>query len=251
MKLKVASYNISGGYYNADDKTEYLDKKRVDSVDDKLLNQIIETINIENIDVICFQEIITTDRIQYIKRICDGTSLKHYKYYELSESNIIKDTNCGIAILSKYPLEMISQELFPNPGLIKTTNSGKTYYIYDKGYMVVNIFVDDKIIKLLTHHGFPYGTFDSSASENLQVFNFFDNRVNECKPDIITGDFNVDDMLSLMKNTKKYYKRTIDNVTTVEGKKIDDILVYKNINYSSNVLRLLSDHFMVITIVEL
>lgn len=250
-KLKIASYNISGGFYNDEDKTEYLDKERVDNVDDQLLNQIIETINNEDIDVICFQEIITTERIQYIKRICDETNLKNYEFYELSECNIVKDTNCGIAILSKYPLEIIKRELFPNPGLTKTTSSGKTYYLYDKGYMVSNILVDGKNIRLLTHHGFPYGTFDSTEQDNLQVFEFFDSRINEYKPDIITGDFNVEDILSLMPITKENYIRTIDKITTVEGKKLDDILVRKNVNYSSNVLKLLSDHFMVISEIEL
>ena len=251
MKLKIASYNISGGFYNKEDKTEYLDKERVDNVDDKLLNQIIETINNQNIDVICFQEIITTERIKYIKRICDNTNLKNYEFYELSECNIVKDTNCGIAVLSKYPLEELKRELFPNPGLIKTTKSGNTYYLYDKGYMIVNISIDDKKIKLLTHHGFPYGTFDSTAEDNMQVFEFFDIRINENKPDIITGDFNVEDMMSLMPNTNNNYIRTIDKATTVEGKKLDDILIHKNINYSSNVLKLLSDHFMVISEIEI
>ena len=37
MKLKIASYNISGGFYNSDDKTEHLDKERVENVDDKML----------------------------------------------------------------------------------------------------------------------------------------------------------------------------------------------------------------------
>jgi len=83
MKLKIASYNISGGFYNDEDKTEYLDKESAISVDDRLLRQIIETINNEDIDVICFQEIITTERIQYIESICKGTQLKYHESYEL------------------------------------------------------------------------------------------------------------------------------------------------------------------------
>ena len=251
MKLKIASYNISGWFYNDKDKTEYLDKEGVSEVDNRLLKQIIETINNGDIDIICFQEIITTEKVQYIKTISDETNLKNYEYYELSKNNIVKDTNCGIAVLSKYPLEVIKRELFPNPGLTKTTSSGKTYYLFDKGYMVVNILIDDKKIKLLTHHGFPYGTFDSIAEDNMQVFEFFDNKISENKPDIITGDFNVEDMMTLMANTKNDYKRTVDMITTVEGKKLDDILIHKDINYSSNVLKLLSDHFMVISVVEI
>ena len=252
MKLKIASYNISGGFYNDEDKTEYLDKESATNVDDRLLKQIVETINNEDIDVICFQEIITTERIQYIESICQNTKLKYYESYELSKNNIVKDTNCGIAVLSKYPLEVLKKELFPNPGLTKTTSSGKTYYLFDKGYMIVNITIENKKIKLLTHHGFPYGTFDSTAEDNIQVFEFFDEVIEKNNPDIITGDFNVEDMMSLMNTTKNSYIRTIDKVTTVEGKKLDDILIHKDkVNYSSNVLKLLSDHFMVISEIEL
>lgn len=250
MDLKIASYNISGGFYNSDDRTEYLDKERAENVDDRMLQQIIETINDEDIDVICFQEIITTQRIQYIDSICNKTNLKYYEFFELSECNIVKNTNCGIAVLSKYPLEVIKKELFPNPGLTKTTSSGKTYYLYDKGYMIVKLNVNNEEISLLTHHGFPYGVFDSTAEENIQVFEFFDNVIEKYHPDIVTGDFNVEDMMILMKKTNDSYIRTIDNITTVEGKKLDDILIHKNVNYSSNVLKLLSDHFMIITTVK-
>ena len=245
--MKIASYNISGGFYNSDDKTDYLDKERVENVDDKLLNQIINTINNEKIDVICFQEIITTERIHYIDSICKETDLKYSKFYELSECNIVKNTNCGIAVISKYPLEVVKRELFPNPGLTKTTKSGNTYYLYDKGYLIVNIKANHKDIMLLTHHGFPYGTFDSKAEDNLEVFRFFDNAIEKYNPDIITGDFNVEDMMPLMRKTNNKYNRTINDITTVSGKKLDDILLHKNIKYSSHVLKLLSDHFMVIT----
>lgn len=251
MKLKIASYNISGGFYNSDDKTEYLDKERVENVDDKMLQQIIETINAEDIDVICFQEIITTERIQYIQSICNRTNLKYYEFYELSECNIVKDTNCGIAVLSKYPIEIVQKELFPNSGLTKTTSSGKTYYLYDKGYMIVCLNVNNKEISLLTHHGFPYGVFNSTAEENPEVFKFFDDAIERYKPDIITGDFNAENFMLLMDKTDDKYFRTIDNITTVEGKKLDDICLRKNNEYSSKVLRLLSDHYMIITVVDL
>ena len=252
MKLKIASYNICGGFYNSDDKTEYLDKERAENVDDKMLEQIIETVNDEDIDVICFQEIITTERIQYMQSICNRTNLKYYEFYELSECNIVKDTNCGIAVISKYPMEIVQRELFPNPGLTKTTSSGNTYYLYDKGYMIVKLNVDNKEISLLTHHGFPYHVFDSTAEENKQVFEFLDNAIEKHNPDIITGDFNEEDFMSFMKKADDKYFRTIDNITTAEGKKLDDICLRKNNDeYSSKVLRLLSDHYMIITVVDL
>ena len=124
-------------------------------------------------------------------------------------------------------------------------------YLYDKGYMIVDLTIEGKNIKLLNIHGFPYGTFDSTAEDNMQVFEFFDDVIERDNPDIITGDFNVEDMMSLMPKTNSNYIRTIDRETTVEGRKLDDILLHNDVKYSSNVLKLLSDHFMVITTIEL
>lgn len=247
MKLRIASYNISGGFYNSEDKTEYLDKERAENVDNKMLEQIIDSIKEEAIDVICFQEIITTERIKYIESICNNTNLKYYEAYELSECNIVKDTNCGIAILSKYPMKLVKKELFPNPRLTKRASSGKTYYLYDKGYMVVKLEINNEEISILTHHGFPYEVFDSTSEQNLNVFKFFDDAIEKYNPDIITGDFNEEDFMALMEKTSKKYIRTIDKVTTLEGKKLDDICIRKDRTYSGKVLKLMSDHYMIIT----
>ena len=245
-KLKIANFNISGGFYIGNEDTEYLDREAVNSVDNKLLEQIIDTINTEDIDVICFQEIITTERIDYINKIASKTCLKFYDYFELSECNIVKDTNCGIAILSKFPIIDSIKQKFPNPGISKTTSSGKTYYLYDKGYMICTLRKDDGEIKVLTHHGFPYRRFNSTPEANAKVFEFFDDVIQNNTPDIITGDFNADNFMKLLKNTSEKYKRTFDCVTTVDGKKFDDILIFKDIDCKTKIIKLLSDHFIII-----
>jgi endonuclease/exonuclease/phosphatase family metal-dependent hydrolase len=247
IRLKVANFNISGGFYIGNEDTEYLDRDAVDSIDNKLMEQIINIINSEQIDVICFQEIITTESIKYIKTIVDQTDLKFYETYELSECNIVKNTNCGLAILSKYPINCIKKDLFPNPNLSKTTSSGNTYYTYDKGYMICEIQKQDKKLKILTHHGFPYRRFNCSPEDNKQVFSFFDNVIDKYSPNIITGDFNAENFMSLMDKTSDKYKRTINNITTVDGKMFDDILLAKDIQFESKIVKLLSDHYVVVT----
>lgn len=244
--LKIANFNISGGFYIGNEDTEYLDRNAVDSVDNKLMEQTINVINSEQLDVICFQEIITTEKIQYIKKIADNTNLKFYDFYELSECNIVKNTNCGLAILSKYPINCIKKDLFPNPLLSKTTSSGNTYYTYDKGYMIIEIQKENTKLKVLTHHGFPYRRFNSTPENNKEVFDFFDNVIEEHYPDIITGDFNAENFMALMNKTSNKYKRTINSITTVDGKMFDDILLPKNIDYKSKIIKLLSDHFIII-----
>lgn len=249
--IKVASLNISGGFYIGSEDTEYLDREAASSVDNRLLNQIIETIKNENLDVICFQEIITTREIKYLETISNNTNLKYYDYFELSDCNTVENSRCGLAIISKYPLNSVVKELFPNPMLGKTTSSGNTYYTYDKGYMIDEIELDNKRISILTHHGFPYRRFNSTPEENTKVFNFFDDKINEYNPDIITGDFNAEDFMNLMPKTSGNYKRTVNDITTVDSLKFDDILVHNSINTSTKKIKLLSDHLMIIDDIEI
>jgi len=246
ITLKIANFNISGGFYIGNEKTEYLDRNAVDAVDNKLLEQTINIINSEQFDIICFQEIITTECTQYIRTIVDNTDLKFYDFYELSECNIVKNTYCGLAILSKFPINCIKKDVFPNPRLSKTTSSGNTYYTYDKGYMISEVEIYDKKVKILTHHGFPYRRFNSTPENNKEVFEFFDNVIENYNPNIITGDFNAENFMSLMEKTASKYKRTINSITTVDGKMFDDILLPKKIEHQSEIVKLLSDHYIII-----
>lgn len=249
-QFKIANYNVSGGFYVGNEKTEYLDREASDTIDHQLLNQLIDLIQKEDVDVICFQEIITTEEVHYLTEIQNRTNLKYYDFFELSECNLIKDTNCGLAIFSKYPMECVVKELFPNPNLSKTTSSGKTYYTYDKGYMVCNIQMGEKTISVLTHHGFPYRRFNSTPEDNKQVFHFFEDMIERYHPDIITGDFNAENFMDLMIKTANDYKKTIHDITTVDGKKFDEILIHTDVNYNSRIIPLLSDHYFVIDEIE-
>lgn len=251
MKLKIASFNISGGFYGGDESIEYLDREAVESYDNKFLNEIIKIINEENLDIICFQEIITTEKINYIKKIVDETNLKYSVEFELSPCNIIKDTDCGLAILSKYPITNYENGKFTNPMLAKITSSGKTYYTFDKGYIICYVNVDGNNIKVLTHHGFPFRRFNSTPEENVSIFKEFDNVIKNNNVDIITGDFNADNFMLMMDYTKLNYVRTINQVTTVDGKMFDDILLRKNYRYKSSMIKSLSDHYIVINNIEI
>ena len=147
-------------------------------------------------------------------------------------------------------MKCISKEIFPNPRLAKTTNSGNTYYTFDKGYMICEIEYMDKTIRVLTHQGFPFRRFNSTPESNPKVFDFFDEQILKYNPDVITGDFNAEDFMALMPNTKKEYIRTINDVTTVDNMKFDDILVKKDANYSTGIVKLLSDHYAVINDID-
>ncbi len=242
--MKIASINVSGGFYVGNEDQEYLDREAAEKIDDRLLMQIIELINAESPDVVCFQEIITTEDINYIGRIIDNTDLKYSETYELSPCNIVKDTNCGLAILSRTEMKNVIKGLFPNPKIAKTTASGNTYYTYDKGYLICE--VGSK--KILTHHGFPFGRFDSSAKEHPEVFKAFEEVIKQNDVDVVTGDFNTEDFMELLDLPD--YVRTIDGGTKDGGWKLDDILVKKGVKFKSKTIKTLSDHYAIITEIE-
>ena len=50
-------------------------------------------------------------------------------------------------------MKIVQKELFPNPGLMKRTSSGNTYYLYDKGLVPVK-----EPFKKLVHQGMILGS---------------------------------------------------------------------------------------------
>lgn len=251
MKFKIASYNISGGFYKKDESIDYFDKEEADNIDTKMLDDIIRIINEEDFDVICFQEIITTKRINYINRIIEKTNLKYESHFELSPCNIVKETQCGVAILSKYLINDCIKKIFTNPRLSKTTDSGKTYYSYDKGLLISNIEFNDTALNILTHIGFPFRRFNAVPEDYKECFIEFDNIIKKYNPDIITGDFNSEFFIDMMPYTKENYIKTINEGTTDDGKKFDNILVKNNVNFYAKTIKSLSDHFIVVDEIEL
>lgn len=254
MKLKIASYNISGGFFKEDNSKEFFDKSKAQNIDTRLLDETVKIINDEDIDIVCFQEIITTKEINYINRIKERTNLKYSEEYELSPCHIVENTDCGIAILSKYPITDSIKSVFTNPKLSKTTSSGNTYYTFDKGYLAVNINIDSNNFNILTHQGFPFRRFNSTPEDNKNVFIEFDTVINNLKPNVITGDFNCESYLDMMPTTRNNYIRTIFDTTIDDGDGsgvFDNILVLNNTNYNSKTIETLSDHDIVVAEINL
>lgn len=250
--LRVAQFNISGGFYVGDESEEYLEREAATKVDDSLFRETIEIINSEQIDIVCFQEIITNEEVAYIENIMKNTELNYKEIIELSPCNLVKDTDCGLAILSKYPITNMESGLFKNPKLSKTTSSGNTYYTYDKGYLMIEVVVNGEKIKVLTHHGFPFRRFNSTPEANPKVFKEFDSIIKKFEPTVVTGDFNAERFYEMMDYTRENYQKGFDEVTTVDNMKFDNILTLNEKSMINQKTRkTLSDHFMLIADIKL
>ncbi len=127
--MRIATWNIGEDERNEDGQVNIESYK-----------EIVNQIEKEKIDVICFQEAITSPKekgiIEYIK---NNTKLKHIFKYELSESHINKNCKMGIAICSKYEINDIEKFLFDNPNIVYKPNNTTTYYSHDKGFLLCKI----------------------------------------------------------------------------------------------------------------
>lgn len=252
MELKIATWNISGGVSKDVSVEEYFDQDKSQEIDKTFLNEIIKIIKEKEIDIISFQEIITTMSIKYIETIAEKTDLKNYRYFELSDCNLVENTKCGIVIMSKYSIIDDSKLLFTNPKLSKTTKTGSTYYTYDKGCLEVSVNVLGKQINVITNHGFPFRRFESDPIKHLNIFKEFSDFILKYNNVIITGDFNAENVIELMPEINNKVSNTFGEVTTIDGKKFDDILLDKKFKIiDKELIHSLSDHFLCIVKIDI
>jgi endonuclease/exonuclease/phosphatase family metal-dependent hydrolase len=250
--IKIATWNISGGVSKETDENLYFDQEKSSEIDETFLNDISKIINEEKIDIICFQDIITTKRIQYIDKLVKNTNLKNSCFFELSDCNLVKDTMAGIAILSKYKINESNNQLFINPKLSKTTSSGAVYGTYDKGCLTANIQVGDKTINVITNHGFPFRRFDSTPEAHMDIFADFYKTICNYKDVIVTGDFNAENIMKLLPNAEEKLTELFGEITTTDGKKFDNILIDKKFKMiDKKLVKSVSDHFMCIATIEI
>lgn len=250
--IKIATWNISGGVSKETDENIYFDQEKSSEIDETFLNGISRIINEENIDIICFQEIITTERIHYIDKITENTNLKNSCSFELSDCNLVKDTDAGIAILSKYPINESSSKLFTNPKLSKTTSSGAVYETYDKGCLVASVQIDHKDINIITNHGFPFRRFDSTPEAHMEIFAEFYDIIRDYNDVVVTGDFNAENIMKLLPNADEKLTELFGEITTTDGKKFDGILIDKKFKMiDKKLIKSMSDHFLCIATIEI
>lgn len=242
--LNIATFNISGGV-SKEEGENYFDQEKSAEIDKTFLNEIISLINSEKIDIIAFQEIITTERIEYIKSIMDKTDLKYHIFFELSECNLVNNTDCGLAILSKYQIVGEEKLKFTNPRLPITTKSGATYYTYDKGALKAKIKIENKILNFYTCHYLPFEKFKADPKNHAYLYKELEDFLLKEKEYIIGGDFNSAKALELMPNIS--ININFEKMENEGINKYDNILTTNNyIVNSTKTIKSKSDHYLCI-----
>lgn len=246
--MRISTWNIGSGININSYKEELFDITPALKPDDNIIDIIANQIIANKIDVIAMQEVITTESFNYVNKLSEKTWLKYHVSYENSPCHLVKNTMFGLAILSRYPIEIIKKQLFPNPRLTVTTTKG-IYSTHDKGYIIAKIDADEPFYISCTQF-LPFHRFNVDILDYKSLFDEYqiNNLMNKT---ICVGDFNcidgIDKIEKVLDLLSKEYRPIFNEITTIDGKKCDNILVPKSVSVKKQgILKndLSSDHYM-------
>lgn len=245
--MKIATWNISAGIDINSYSGELFDKEKEIELNDNCLISIANEIIDQNIDVIALQEVVTTESFQYMKKLSEKTGLKYFETFENSPCHLIENASFGVAILSRYPIEVVGRLFFKNPHLTKQTAKG-LYTTHEKGYMCVKVFAETEFY-LLSTQLLPFHRFDVQITDFKNLFVEFQDFVLKNKVYAL-GDFNaIEGKKHLKEVFDKFdeYQFLFDEITTTDGKRCDNIILPKSVKIKSSYIvkeNTTSDHLM-------
>ena len=251
--IKIATWNISCGIPAQWSITNGI-KKEKDYKSFGLLNEVINKINENNIDIIGLQESVAfrNGEKSFAQIIAENTDLKYYSEFEVSDCHLLENANIEEVVLSRYPIINVQNIMFENVNLSNVSKDGKTYKLFDDGFIISNIQINDEnIINFITGHAPAFQVFGKKPEDYGYVYELLQEKVKECfnqeKNTFIVGDYNSEELLKMLPFIKQNFNNNIDGVTYFEGTAIDYILSPNDIKCTSHFkLNNLSDHLLCI-----
>lgn len=257
-KLNIATWNISCGI-PAEWSISNGIKKEKDYKKFGLLDEVIRKINNEDIDIIGIQESVAFRNGQksFAQIISENTSLKYYKEFEVSDCHLLENGNIEEVILSKYPIKNSRNIMFENVNLLNVAKDGKTYKLFDDGFIMADIELSNNfVIKFITGHAPAFQVFGRMPEDYDYVYKRLEKSIEESMQDnnkiFIVGDYNTEKLLELLPFINSSFRNYIEGVTYFDGTSIDYILAEKSIKFLSNKkIENKSDHLLCIASFEI
>lgn len=255
--LKIASWNISCGI-PAEWSISNGIKKEKDYKKFGLIDEVIQKINIEDIDIIGVQESVAFqngDR-SYAQIIAENTKLKHYVEFKVSDCHLLENANIEEVILSKYPITKTKNIMFENVNLSNKGKDGKTYYLFDDGFILSDIQISDNlVIKFITGHAPAFQVFGKIPEDYDYVYKRLEENIENLRKEnskiFVVGDYNTEKLLEMLPFINHNFRNHVQGMTYFEGTAIDYILAEKNIKcLTSKKLENKSDHLLCIASFE-
>lgn len=247
MKLNIATWNIG--------EDESNEKNLVTLESYKNIKEMIEKYNI---DIISFQEAITSEGdIMPIKDyIRENTDLKYSSQLETSPSHINIGSMMGVVTCSKYPIEKDKVIMLENPHIEYKRSETVTWVMHDKGFIIS--YINSIPLVIVNGHGMPFFGFKRSALEFLDIFEKAETEILDLVTKeqnfIVLGDMNYDGIKDIFPKITEFTNSAINGVTYVRSGKneqLDYIMTSKNIEViGSEIIDTRFDHKLCISTIE-
>lgn len=246
--MRVATWNIGGGFISSDQKHEY---------DFEDIKYFIKELKAVNPDIICFQEIHVSDKNDQPKIIADSLGFQHVATHSIADSHLKDNEKLSISIISRFPIISSKFNILPNPNL-EFIWKGKKAFSHDKGFLESIIDYKGTNIRILSGHMVPFRNFGKNFldDEFKEIRNQIEKIIlDEKMPKIICADMNFDEKIdNLIPNVFENNFKSIlkDNPTTPKGRKYDKIIVSKEWeSTNSDIIESKTDHFLCFADIEL
>ena len=183
--------------------------------------------------------------------------MRYYAEFEVSACHLLEDGNIEEVILSKYPIKDSRNIMFENVNLSNVAKDGKTYKLFDDGFIMADIELsDDFAIKFITGHAPAFQVFGEIPEDYDYVYRRLEENIEKSMKGndkiFIVGDYNTEKLLELLPFINNNFKNYIEGVTYFEGIAIDYILAEKSIKCLSNKkIENKSDHLLCIASFEI
>ncbi len=226
-----------------------------DTVNINNVKEIINKINENDFDIICFQEYPTyiNDKISLTNEIISKTNLKFYAERDTSDSYLFKGGRVGVAIFSKYEIVDTYYTYFENPHMTKISSKGIKYESFDKAIIKIVIKKDNNYITIITGHAIAFAPFDKTEFDYPESYKPLGKLICECKDDdlVVMGDFNTEKIFEIVPEISGIVKDTINGPTTKDYYEkrgevhMDYIMINQNVKCIKNYkIDNFSDHFI-------
>lgn len=215
--IKIATWNIGSLYVDFGANFPYFE----------------ETVSDLKADIFCMQEFpVKESMVDEVMRI---GGFSYYKLNRTSESHINKESDMGIAIFSKFPIEQIDLIELPKPK-IKAFREGKEERWHSKFFTINLCKTPTKDIVIITGHGFPFHRYNLEHPDYYNVicesFSVLDGWISDFvkknkNTDVyLSADFNLTDPLSFMPVcNESYFDAFCGDATRPSGRKTDAVLI--------------------------
>ena len=255
--LKIATWNISCGIPFKWNMEDGVDNKN-DYKNYTLIDEVIEKINSENIDIIGIQESVSFENGEksYAEIIAENTNLKYYTTFKVSKCHLIENASIEEVVLSRFPIKTSKNIMFENANLSKTSKDGRIYKLFDFGFIISNIKINDNLtLSFVTGHAPSFQVFDRIPEDYVGIYKKLEDNVEdiikENKNVFVVGDYNSEKLLEMLPVLNDNFKNYVQGAT-FEGTSVDYILAKKNIKcLDTYMLQNQSDHTLCIASFEI